>query len=97
MAHKGSKPLIYLPKQLLCASKSLILHRDEIGTFCIDCTDTPVPQHTAALGMISFTYMRSEADCVWRALPRASEAADRRAREDTRMPTLLTTIDFYLV
>jgi hypothetical protein len=50
----------------------------------------------AALVMISFTYMRSEADCVWRALPRASEAADRRAGEETRRLTLLAIIDFYL-
>jgi hypothetical protein len=28
---------------------------------------------------VSFTYMRNEADCVWRTFPRASAVAGRRA------------------
>jgi hypothetical protein len=42
MDHKGSKSLIHLAKQPLRSSKCLILHALKIGTFCIDCTGTPV-------------------------------------------------------
>jgi hypothetical protein len=35
------KPLISLEKQIAQPVKPLILHNNEIGTFCIDCTGTP--------------------------------------------------------
>ena len=37
------KPLISLEKQIAQPVKPLILHNNEIGTFCIDCTGTPLP------------------------------------------------------
>jgi hypothetical protein len=40
-AQQCSKGLILLRKQTVYLSKALILHAHEIGTFCIDCTDTP--------------------------------------------------------
>src|SRR5262249_29107523 len=41
-AQQCSKGLILLKKQTTYLSKALILHAYEIGTFCIDCTGTPV-------------------------------------------------------
>src|SRR5262249_13384904 len=41
-AQQCSKGLILLKKQTAYLSKALILHAYEIGTFCIDCTGTPV-------------------------------------------------------
>ena len=42
MAQQCSKGLILLKKQTTYLSKALILHAHEIGTFCIDCTGTPI-------------------------------------------------------
>src|SRR4030095_13435074 len=50
----------------------------------------------AVLVTVSFTYVRSEADCVWRALPRASAIAGWRTGRDTRTTTFMTTVCFYL-
>src|SRR5262245_39478694 len=41
-AQQCSKGLILLKKQTAYLSKALILHAYEIGTFCIDCTGTPM-------------------------------------------------------
>lgn len=41
-AQQCSKGLILLQKQTAYVSKALILHAHEIGTFCIDCTGTPI-------------------------------------------------------
>jgi hypothetical protein len=39
------KSLILLEKKLMHPSNLLISHNNEIGTFCIDCTDTPTIEH----------------------------------------------------
>ena len=49
------------------------------------------------LVMVSFTYMRSEADCVWRAIPRAAEIAGWRSGRNTRPTTCRATDCFYLL
>jgi hypothetical protein len=48
-AQQGSKGLILLEKQTAYLSKALILRAHEIGTFCIDCTGTPVLHELAPL------------------------------------------------
>jgi hypothetical protein len=53
--------------------------------------------YKAILVTVSFTYMRSAADCVWRAIPRAAEIAGWRNGRDTRPPTCMTTDCFYLL
>jgi hypothetical protein len=54
---QGSKGLIFLKKQTAYPSKALILHAHEIGTFCIDCTGTPLPM-TVRRGTGIFRYGR---------------------------------------
>src|SRR5215831_11388942 len=46
------KVLILLEKKIVRPSKLLILHNNQIGTFCIDCTDTPdwAARHVARAG-----------------------------------------------
>jgi hypothetical protein len=44
-AQQYSKGLILLKKQTTYLSKSLILQAHEIGTFCIDCTGTPIEKN----------------------------------------------------
>ena len=58
-AQQCSKGLILLKKQTTYLSKALILHAHEIGTFCIDCTGTPVscPFGTFAAFLPFFMYI----------------------------------------
>ena len=62
-AQQCSKGLILLKKQTAYLSKTLILHAHEIGTFCIDCTGTPITvsvnwaasaRHSAVIESIDF-------------------------------------------
>jgi hypothetical protein len=49
--HQSSKGLILLGEWRAHLYKTLILHTDEIGTFCIDCTGTPERGTFSRFGM----------------------------------------------
>ena len=58
-AQQYSKGLILLKKQTTYLSKALILHAYETGTFCIDCTGTPLPRDCRHVGTAPFHLKRS--------------------------------------
>ena len=53
------KVLILLEKKIVRPSKLLILHNNEIGTFCIDCTDTPVLRAAPVMRDASVSVIRA--------------------------------------